>query len=155
MHASLVWRNWARDFLFNTHINQGLKSCLVMVSSRSVENCRFWSTLKSDWSRQVKRCLQKKWVIMQNVTLFFPSSHDLVYLQNSSSFPKLILVNTDHHIRIVEVHGGSKVTDLLVYFAWHLIYVKCTLREKRKLMRTVHTTFFTIGFKCIDWIWVD
>ena len=25
-----------------------------------------------------------------------PSSHDLVYLQNSSSFPKLILVKTDH-----------------------------------------------------------
>ena len=43
-----------------------------------------------------------------------PSSHDLVYLQNSSSFRKLILVNT--HIRIVEVHGGSKVTDLLVFF---------------------------------------
>ena len=47
VHASLVWRNWARDFKFNTHINQGLKSCLVIVSSRSVENCRFWSTLKS------------------------------------------------------------------------------------------------------------
>ena len=46
VHASLVWRNWARDFYFNTHINQGLKSCLVMVSSRTVENFRFWSTLK-------------------------------------------------------------------------------------------------------------
>ena len=46
VHASLVWRSWARAFKFNTHINQGLKSCLVKVLSRSVENCRFWSTLK-------------------------------------------------------------------------------------------------------------
>ena len=29
-----------------THKKKGLKSCLVKVSSRSVENCRFWSTLK-------------------------------------------------------------------------------------------------------------
>ena len=46
----------------------------------------------------------------------FLSSHDLVYSENSSSFPKLILVKTDHPaLCIVEVHGGSKVTDLLVY----------------------------------------
>ena len=44
--ASLVWRSWARAFKFYTRINQGLKSCLVKVLSRSVENCRFWSTLK-------------------------------------------------------------------------------------------------------------
>ena len=31
---------------FFTRINQGLKSCLVKVLSRSAENCRFWSTLK-------------------------------------------------------------------------------------------------------------
>ena len=46
VHASLVWRSWARGFKFYTRINQGLKSCLVKVLSRSVENCRFWSTLK-------------------------------------------------------------------------------------------------------------
>ena len=31
---------------FNTHINKGLRSCLAKVWSRSVKNCRFWSTLK-------------------------------------------------------------------------------------------------------------
>ena len=41
VYASLVWRSWARAFKFYTHINQGLKSCLVKVLSRSVENCRF------------------------------------------------------------------------------------------------------------------
>ena len=46
VHASLVWRSWARAFKFCTRMNQGLKSCLVKVLSRSVENCRFWSTLK-------------------------------------------------------------------------------------------------------------
>ena len=46
VQASLVWRSWARAFKFYTRINQGLKSCLVMVLSRSIENCRFWSTLK-------------------------------------------------------------------------------------------------------------
>ena len=46
VHASLVWRSWARAFKFYTRINQGLKSCLVKVSSRSVENCWFWNTLK-------------------------------------------------------------------------------------------------------------
>ena len=33
--------------LVYTRINQGLKSCLVKVLSRSVKNCRFWSTLKN------------------------------------------------------------------------------------------------------------
>ena len=48
VHASWVWRKWARGFKFYTvtRINRGLKSCLVKVLSRSVENCRFWSTLK-------------------------------------------------------------------------------------------------------------
>ena len=46
MQASLVWSNWARPFKFHTRINQDLKSCLVKVLSRSVDNCRFWSTLK-------------------------------------------------------------------------------------------------------------
>ena len=46
VQASLVWSDWARAFKVYTHINQGLKSCLVKVLSRSVENCRFWSTLK-------------------------------------------------------------------------------------------------------------
>ena len=45
--GSLVWNNWARAFKFYTRMNQGLKSCLVKVSSRSIENYRFWSTLKS------------------------------------------------------------------------------------------------------------
>ena len=47
VHASWIWRSWARPFKFYTRMNQGLKSCLVKVSSRSVENCRFWCTLKS------------------------------------------------------------------------------------------------------------
>ena len=46
VHASLGWRSWARAFKFYTRIHQDLKSCLVNVSSRSVENCRFWNTLK-------------------------------------------------------------------------------------------------------------
>ena len=41
VHASWVWRSWARAFKLYTRINQGLKTCLVKVSSRSVENCRF------------------------------------------------------------------------------------------------------------------
>ena len=46
VHASLIWRSWARAFKCCTRMNQVLKSCLVKVLSRSVENCRFWSTLK-------------------------------------------------------------------------------------------------------------
>ena len=46
VQVSLVWCDCARALKFYTHINQGLKSCLVKVLSRSVENCRFWSTLK-------------------------------------------------------------------------------------------------------------
>ena len=46
VHASLGWRSWARAFKFYTRFNQGLKSCLVKVSSRSVENWRFWNALK-------------------------------------------------------------------------------------------------------------
>ena len=50
MQSTLCRRVWSEAIKlelnkFNTHINQGLKSCLVMMSSRSVEN-RFWSTLK-------------------------------------------------------------------------------------------------------------
>ena len=41
VQASLVWRSWARACKFYSRINQGLKSCLVKVSSRSVEHCRF------------------------------------------------------------------------------------------------------------------
>ena len=41
-----VHASWVRALKFYTRINQGLKSCLVKLSSRSVENCRFWSTLK-------------------------------------------------------------------------------------------------------------
>ena len=41
VHTSLVWRRWARGFKFHTRINQGLKSCLVKVLSRSVENFFF------------------------------------------------------------------------------------------------------------------
>ena len=39
----------------------------------------------------------------------FPSSHDLVYLQNSSSFPKLILVKTDHpaYTRVTSVRENQ------------------------------------------------
>ena len=44
VHAKLVWRNKARAFY--TRVNQCLQLCLVKVLSRSVENCRFWSTLK-------------------------------------------------------------------------------------------------------------
>ena len=46
VQASLVWRSWARASKLYTRINQGLKSCLVKVLFRSVENWRFWSTLK-------------------------------------------------------------------------------------------------------------
>ena len=38
VHASYVWRSWARAFKFYTRINQGLKSCLVKVSSRSIDS---------------------------------------------------------------------------------------------------------------------
>ena len=47
VHATLVWMNRARVLNLYTCIIRGLRSCLVKVSCRSVENCRFLSTLKS------------------------------------------------------------------------------------------------------------
>ena len=50
----------------------------------------------ANWSRQFKTCLQKEVSDDAKCHSVFRSSHDLVYLQNSSLFPKLILVKTDH-----------------------------------------------------------
>ena len=66
VHASWVWRSWARGFTFYTRINQDLKSCLVEVLSRSVENCRFWSTLKIvDFKLLFFRCQAREFGLNQ------------------------------------------------------------------------------------------
>ena len=61
----------------------------------------------------------------------FPSSHDLVYLQNSSSFPKLILVKTDHPAythcwssRGIQGHWPSSSLNCFWGFVYILINIK-------------------------------
>ena len=73
----------------------------------------------------------------------FLSSHDLVYSQNSSLFPKLILVQTDHPASTnCKGHGGSKVTDLLVLIK--LIFVLPQRAPKIKFVYRVFLQHFCI-----------
>ena len=92
----------------------------------------------ANWSRQFKRCLQKEVSDDARCYSVFLSSHDLVYSQNSSLFPKLILVKlTILQLRIVEVHGGSKVTGLLVYYRNVRVTNRTQCRSVPKVVLTV------------------
>ena len=149
----VLYEGIEREMFNLIHIkNQGLQSCFVKVSSRSVENCRFWSTLKMV---DFKLFSDVKYLVSWCHLDWFK------IVENSSSFPKLILVKTGHP---AYTHcwssRGSKVNDLLVLDNFNLwkVYISFgthfTLYVLLQIIRIHHScnqihTLFKVYFRWI------